>query len=103
MDLEKRLDEQQNQELNELDFLRQALSQRDQECIEKQEEIDYLKQHSHMTIKENDIMARTLAELREKVAMYERSQELRKNDRKTVENMQKYQEQVNGLLSAKTT
>ena len=26
MDLEKRLDEQQNQELNELDFLRQALS-----------------------------------------------------------------------------
>lgn len=45
-----------------------------------------------MTIKENDIMARTLAELREKVAMYERNQELRKNDRKTVENMQKYQE-----------
>lgn len=43
MDLEKRLDEQQNQEMNELDFLRQALSQRDQECIEKQEEIDYLK------------------------------------------------------------
>lgn len=76
--------------MNELDFLRQALSQRDQECIEKQEEIDYLKQHSNMTIKENEIMARTLAELREKVAMYERSQELRNNDRKMVQNMQKY-------------
>ena len=55
-----------------------------------------------MAIKENEMMNKTVAELREKVAAYEKDQELRKKDRKTVDSMQRYQEQVNGLLSAKS-
>lgn len=90
MELEKRLDDQQNRDCNELEFLRQALQQKDQECTEKQEEIDYLRQHSQMAIKQNDIMARTLAELREQLAIHERDEELRKNDRETFKKMQNY-------------
>jgi hypothetical protein len=54
-------------------------------------------------VKENDILVRTLAELREKVASLERSNELRNMDRKTFDKMQKYQDQVSGLLASKST
>jgi hypothetical protein len=54
-------------------------------------------------VKENDILVRTLAELRERVATLERSNEIRNMDRKTFEKMQKYQDQVSGLLHSKST
>ena len=52
-----------------------------------------------MTTKENDILAITLADLREKLVVLERDQEMRQKDKKTYDNMQKYQDQIAGLLS----
>jgi hypothetical protein len=56
-----------------------------------------------MAYKENDILARTIADLREKLVVLERAQEMRKMDKKTYDNMQRYQEQVYGLLSGKSS
>jgi hypothetical protein len=43
-----------------------------------------------MTNKENGILARTLAELREELVNLERGKEMREMDKKTHDNMQKY-------------
>jgi hypothetical protein len=43
-----------------------------------------------MAFKENDILARTIAELRERVVGLERNLEIRKMSKQTYDNMQKY-------------
>lgn len=53
--------------------MRQALEQQGLENQEQQSEIEYLRQQNQMTNKENDIMARNLAELREKIVVLERN------------------------------
>ena len=62
-----------------------------------------MSQKNQVITKENDILVRTMAELREKVAALERNQEIRKMDYKTYEKMQKYQDHVSSLLNSKST
>lgn len=82
--------------------MRQEIERQGIENGQQKSEIEYLRQQNQMTNKENDILARSLAELREKLVALERGKEMRDMDKKTYDNMQKYQDQVNGLLSGKS-